>query len=163
MTDNGCQKNCSRSAFPYEIIVNRYECDCIAGYYRGGPNGECIKQCDHYGDSLLFSCPNDVESCCCPAGFTYTAEISYGEGQNSHTECTVESTGADVSEDFNCELADSWMYFRCSDALPSGLCDHEVFSDCYRSHCPFSCCEIDHMNAYSYDKTCRRDCDWTNA
>jgi len=85
MTDAGCQINCTRSGFPYEMIVNRYECDCIPGYYRGGDNGECIKQCDQYGDSLLFSCPEDVESCCCPAFYTYYAEKS--AGQEDHTEC----------------------------------------------------------------------------
>lgn len=42
MTNAGCQMNCSRTDFPYEIIVNRYECDCIPGYYRG-PGGVCIK------------------------------------------------------------------------------------------------------------------------
>jgi hypothetical protein len=34
----------------------------------------------------LFSCPDDVESCCCPEYYTYTAEKSSGQGE--HEECT---------------------------------------------------------------------------
>jgi hypothetical protein len=33
-TTDGCQKNCSRHGYPYEMIVNRHECKCIPGYHR---------------------------------------------------------------------------------------------------------------------------------
>jgi hypothetical protein len=38
----------------------------------------------------MFTCPNDVESCCCPAGYTYFAEMA--DGQEHSEECTGDDT-----------------------------------------------------------------------
>lgn len=58
---------------------NRYICECIEGYYPGGPNGVCIKDCSVYGDSKLDTCANDPTSCCCESGYTYTDIPEDGE------------------------------------------------------------------------------------
>jgi hypothetical protein len=71
MSADGCQIQCDIEGRPNEMIVSRYECDCKPGYQRH--EGVCKKFCTKkYGDSKIFTCPDDPEKCCCPPGYTYT-------------------------------------------------------------------------------------------
>ena len=67
MTNAGCKLNCSNVN---EQNFNRWECECVAGYVRN-TFGLCVKDCSVYYDSLLHTCADDVNSCCCPENYTY--------------------------------------------------------------------------------------------